>query len=163
KPHKAPQSGELVLPAGVPLAAAQAFIERCHSVGTVELLRHYRGVFYCWAETHWREYDDETLERDLYSFLRPALVPDKKGNVGPYNPTQSKVREIVHALKRGCLVQRDWDQPCWLGENEYRPAANLIAGRNGILNLETRELQPHSPLFFTTNCVPLDYDPEAPK
>jgi len=50
-----------------------------------------------------------------------------------------------------------------LGTPEYRPAANLVACRNGILNLETRQLLPHDPLFFTTDCLPLDYDANAPK
>jgi putative DNA primase/helicase len=61
------------------------------------------------------------------------------------------------------LVSRDWDLPCWLGTPEYTPAANLVACRNGILNLETRELRPLDPLFFTTNVMPLDYDANAPQ
>jgi putative DNA primase/helicase len=69
----------------------------------------------------------------------------------------------VHALRRGCLVSRDWDTPCWLNTSEYSPAVDLVACRNGILNLKTRELAPHDPLFFTTNCLPLDYDRTAPK
>ena len=61
------------------------------------------------------------------------------------------------------LIPREWDTPCWLDKNGYSPAPNLVACRNGILNLETRKLQPHDPLFFTANCLPLDYDPDAPK
>jgi putative DNA primase/helicase len=49
-----------------------------------------------------------------------------------------------------------------LGGN-YEPATDLVACRNGVLHLVTRELQPHDPLFFTTNCLPLDYEATAPK
>jgi hypothetical protein len=51
------------------------------------------------------------------------------------------------SLKRGCMVPTDWESPCWLGEPVYRPAGNLAACRNGILNLDTRELQPPNPPY----------------
>jgi putative DNA primase/helicase len=161
--HKPALSNQLILPAGGYLAAAEEFVARSHKAEDVILLRHYRGVFYIWTSTHWKEYADELLERDLYAFLKPAWVLDKKGKPSAYNPTKAKVAEIVHALRRTCQIPPDWEPPCWLGENAYRPAAHLIAVQNGILNLQTRKLKPHSPLFFTTNCAPLDYDRKAPK
>jgi putative DNA primase/helicase len=157
KAHKASGStaGKLVLPAGAPLRAAEEFVKRCHSVAEISLLRHYRGQFYLWTGTHYASHAEETLERDLYVFLNEALVVGKNGEAGPFNPTKNKVLEVVHALRRGTMVRPEWDVPCWL--------RNLVACRNGILNLETRELATHDPLFFATNCLPLDYDPAAPK
>ena len=129
------------------------------------MLWSYRGAFYEWTGTHYREYPDEELERDLYEFLNAALALSRHGKVTPFNPNKNKVSEIVHALRRCCLIPRDCDTPCWLEKtkSKYSPAANLIACRNGILNLKTRRLQPHDPLFFATNCLPLDYDAAAPK
>jgi putative DNA primase/helicase len=129
------------------------------------LLWSYRGAFYEWTGTHYREYPDEELERDLYEFLNAARALSRHGKVTPFNPNKNKVSEIVHALRRCCLIPRDCDTPCWLEKtkSKYSPAANLIACRNGILNLKTRRLQPHDPLFFATNCLPLDYDAAAPK
>jgi putative DNA primase/helicase len=164
KAHKAAQSGsQVMLPAGAPLVAADEFIKHRWSAADIPLLCSYRGVFYRYTETYYREYADEELERDLYGFLDAALVVGKGGKVAPFNPTKNKVLEIVHALRRGCLISHDWDTPCWLGTPKYRPAANLVACRNGILDLETRKLVPHDPLFFTTNCLPLDYDANAPE
>jgi hypothetical protein len=163
KAHKAGRSGnQIILPAGAPLAAAEAFIKHRYSLGEIPLLWSYRGAFYRWTGTHYCEYEDEALERDLYKFLNTALALGKSGTPGPHNPTKNKVLEIVHALRRGCLIPRDWDTPCWLGGN-HKPATDLVACRNGILHLVTRELQPHDPLFFTTNCLPLDYDAAAAK
>ena len=163
KAHTVGKSGsQLVLPAGAPVVAAEAFVKHRASVGEIPLLWSYRGAFYRYTGTHYREYADEALERDLYMFLNAALVMGRDGTPKPFNPTKNKVLEIVHALRRGCLISREWDTPCWLG-GEYRPAANLVACRNGILNLETRDLLPHDPLFFTTNCLPLGYDKATPK
>jgi RepB DNA-primase from phage plasmid/Family of unknown function (DUF5906)/D5 N terminal like len=164
KAHKPGQSGNrLILPAGAPLVAAEAFIEHKASEGKIPLLWCYRGAFYRWTGTHYREYPDETLERDLYVFLNAALVVGRNATLGPYNPTKNKVAEVVHALRRGCMIAREWETPCWLGTREYQPAPNLVACRNGILDLETRALQSHGPLFFATNCLPLDYDAAAPE
>jgi hypothetical protein len=162
KAHKAPVSGNLVLPVGAPVVAAEEFLKRCRSRGEIPLLRCYRGAFYLWAGTHYREHAEETLERDLYVFLNGALVPNNNGELSPYNPTKHKVQEVAHALRRGTLVDRDLDAPFWLEQTEYKPADNLVACRNGILNLVTRELTPHDPLLFVANCLPLDYDPGAP-
>ena len=35
--------------------------------------------------------------------------------------------------------------------------------RNGLLDINTRELHAHSPLYFCTVSVPFDYDANAPK
>jgi putative DNA primase/helicase len=164
KPHGPPQSGnQLILPAGVPLAAAEAFVKHRASLGDIPLLWHHRGAFYRWTGTHYQEYEEAALERDLYEFLKGVLARGKNNKIAPYNPTKGKVQEIVHALKRGCMIPTHWDPPCWLGKPDYRAASNLVACRNGILNVETRELQPIDPLFFTVNCMPLDYDAKTPK
>jgi putative DNA primase/helicase len=170
EPHKASRSatGALILPAGAPTEAADKFVQHCATRGQLPLLRHYRGAFYLWDETHYRLHREEALERDLYKFLKGAMVRKENGNIVPFNPTKSKVAEVVHALRRSALlVPEEWEVPCWLGvpgeRQEYKPATDLISCGNGILNLKTRELLPHDPLFFTPNALTFDYDPNAPK
>jgi putative DNA primase/helicase len=153
----------VILPAGAPLVAAEEYVKRHRSQGDVPLLRAYRGAFYLWVGTHYREHPDEKVEADLYAFLGEALAIARNGNIGPYNPTKNKVGEVRHALRRGLQIDRECEMPCWLGEQADRSAENLVACRNGILNLETRELLSRDPHFFTTNCLPLDYDPNAPE
>ena len=110
--------------------------------------------------SHYREYFNEELERDLYEFLRSALVQTKSG-VALFIPTTGKIREIVSALARLTLIPRDAEMPSWLDRTD--DASNLVACRNGILNLETRKLLPHNPGFFTTTCLPIEFDPKAPE
>jgi putative DNA primase/helicase len=166
---QATHSGDqLVLPAGAPMVAADEFIKHCWMVEGIPLLWAYRGAFYRYTGTHYREYADESIERDLYKFLNKALAVAKAGGIGPFNPTKGKVFEVVHALRRNCLIPQDWETPCWLEKGGlekggYRPAKKLLSCRNGILDLETRQLEPHDPSFFVTNCLPLDYDPSSPK
>jgi putative DNA primase/helicase len=162
KAHRAPGS-VITLPAGAPLAAAEAFLKHCHSQGDVPLLRHFRGAFYIWTGTHYRELSVESVEKQLYVFLKPVLV-QKKDRVEPFNPTRNKIGEIVHALQRGTLIDARLETPTWLGiQNDDRSAEHLVSCRNGILNIKTRELIPHDPYFLTMNCLPLDFDPDAPE
>ncbi len=39
---------------------------------------------------------------------------------------------------------------------------DLICLNNGILNINTMELKPHSPQYFFTHAINIDYDPQAP-
>src|SRR5262249_4343173 len=123
-------AGAPLLPVGAPLAAVEAFLKQCFSEGETPLLWSYRGAFYEWTGTHYREYADEELERDLYDFLNDALAIGKSGTPVPFNPTRNKVLETVHALRRCCLIPRDWETPCWLGKNKYTRAPDLVGCRN---------------------------------
>jgi P4 family phage/plasmid primase-like protien len=157
-----PLAGHVELAAGAPLDWAKEYMKPCYTQGGVPLLRHYRGAFYEWTGRHWRELPDESVESDLYAFLGEAVTVNKGGKVVSFNPTKHKVSETVHALRRVMLVNRDRETPCWLDGQESRSTANLVACRNGILNIVTRELLPHDPHFFNMNCLPLDFDAAAP-
>jgi putative DNA primase/helicase len=127
------------------------------------LLRHYRGSFYEYVGTHYRELADETVEAKVYEFLDQARIA-KNENLLPLNPTKGKVGEVVQALRRGAdtLINRNSEVPCWLDQRET-PAENLVSVQNGILNLETSQLAQHDVHFFTLNSLPIHYDPEAPE
>jgi putative DNA primase/helicase len=154
-------SDRVVLPKGVPTAAAQEFVNRCYRKDNVVLLRHFRGYFYRWVRTHWARYSEAAVVRELYTFLGDALAVDESGNAKPYNPNKHKVLEILHALQHGTLIADERDVPFWLDENGPRSVDDLVACKNGLLNLNTFELTPHTPCFFTTGSLPIAYDPDA--
>ncbi len=53
------------------------------------------------------------------------------------------------------------DQPCWLdGRND--DGGPYVACANGLLDVSTQDLLPHTPLYFNQTSVPFDYDPSAP-
>src|SRR5262249_3470525 len=54
----------------------------------------------------------------------------------------------------------DIDQPAWL---DGRSTGTIVAVANGLLEVETRNLLPHSPQFFNQTSVPFDYDKDAPE
>jgi putative DNA primase/helicase len=151
---------EVVLPKDAPWVAAERFLTDRYTRGDTRLLHYHRGAFYSWTGTHYRELIPETLQRELYQFLAPTVVITKKGEIEPFNPNKTKIGAIEHALQRLVLIDAKVDTPCWLGQG-HAPAKDVIVVQNGILNLRTRTLAQHSPLLFTTTCLPCDYSASA--
>jgi len=61
------------------------------------------------------------------------------------------VEEVLYLVKQKTLAQRE----------TLEPPINLVNVENGILDIETLELHPHSPDYYFTNRLPVKYDPEA--
>jgi len=162
KPHKPPESlsDRLVLPTDDPLPCARMFVEHKFTTEGAVGLQYYRGGFYRWVRTHYVETDEQEVRSKLYEFLKDALTI-RKGAYEPFKPTPAKVNSIVDALKAGIIQTRENNVPFWVEPLQNTSAEELIACRNGLLDIETRELKRHSPYFFNVNCLPFAYDPNA--
>jgi P4 family phage/plasmid primase-like protien len=68
------------------------------------------------------------------------------------------VNNALQALKANALVASTLAPPCLLPAGD-RP--NLLAVANGLLDLNTRELRPHTPDYFSTVCLPYAYEEAA--
>jgi putative DNA primase/helicase len=146
------------------VACGRQFIQARFWAEGKPCLHHYRGSFYSWRNTHFRERDDDYIRAELYEFLHKALTQNKAGNVVPFNPTTDKVNKIFDAIRAGCHLDAEQEAPCWLlGESEHPAPEQLIACRNGLLDITTRELSPHSPFFFNMNALEFDYQADAPR
>jgi putative DNA primase/helicase len=149
-----------------PMAVARMFITEhyTHADGT-SLIRHHRGDPYCWSGTAWPEAEERRIRSDLYCWLESAFYdnPKSKSPVPePFEPNRYKIANLVQALQAITHLDKDVTAPAWLEEGGARPAPGVVALANGILDLETRELVPHTPAFFTQHSLPFDYDPAAP-
>lgn len=49
----------------------------------------------------------------------------------------------------------------WVGQDEFAPPQGKVCVQNGVLDLQTRELESHSPDYYFTSQLNVDYDPEA--
>lgn len=86
-------------------------------------------------------YQDGTYHHDVTS-IEKAMV-----KVIPILP-DTKRKEVLKYLNVMCM-------------NAVPAPPNLIAFRNGILNIDTDELLPFSPEYVITNKIPWDYNPKA--
>jgi putative DNA primase/helicase len=131
-------------------------------------LRHYQDVFYRWVGTHYSPVRSGDLVSNIYALLAKATVQvGNKGLEDRFKPDDRAVGKVIHAL-RG-LVQLSDDAgtspplwTVWNGIARHTGApADIIACKNGLLNVRTRTLHPHTPFYFNTASLPFDYDANA--
>src|SRR5262249_51196964 len=125
-----------------------------------------RGSFYRWCGTHYTALEDNAIRAGLYAFLNSARTTKDEQSV-PFNPTTTKVNQIFDALKMGVYLNAHLEVPFLVTGQTELPAdldlRKFIACRNGLLNVDTRELLRHTPAVFNVNALDYDYDPNAPR
>lgn len=78
-----------------------------------------------------------------------------------YRFIESKMVEVIPTLKANHRTEVLKYLEIRTPEESQTSDANLIAFRNGVLDLETDELKPFSPDHVITNMIPWDYNPNA--
>jgi putative DNA primase/helicase len=145
-------------PPSMPMATARLFAAECCRHDGVLTLRHWRGGWWAWKSAQWTELEDRAVRSRLYSFTENAFYAVGK-KYEPWAPTRRKIGDLLEALAAICILPENTDQPCWLDE---RPGeAVIVATANGLLDVTSRTLIPHTPLFFNQTSVPFAYDSKA--
>jgi putative DNA primase/helicase len=157
----------LALSPGDPLETAREFVKRRYTVKDTRTLQLYRGQFYDWDSRCYQKMSDDDLRKEVYEFLDGAVIAGTggpKSQPKPFQPNQPKVNYAIDALRSVCLLPSDVEVPCWLDDNKV-PVRNVLPCKNGLLNVETRKIYPHSPSFFSFSVLPVSYtsNPKEPK
>lgn len=92
----------------------------------------------------WELVDEETLKHELTVAMWAS------------EPKDSTVNSAFRMLQKRCTAPH-----MKLGHWEGRNVTHLTACQNGILDVHTGQIEPHTPLFFTTSILPYAFDPVA--
>jgi putative DNA primase/helicase len=150
----------LLPPPNEPMAVARLFVEMHCQHERLLTIRCWNGSWWTWRVAHWSEVHERTVRSLLYHFTENALYLDAKGGPVPWAPTRRKVGDLLEALAAICILPQDFAQPCWLNN---RASGQIVAVANGLLDIDSERLHPHTPLYFSTVSVPFAYDPAAPE
>lgn len=124
-------------------------------------LLHWQGIWLWWRGTHWEELTPDGMKARLYPMLEGAswLKTDAKGNVEtvPWAPNRSKVSDLMEAMAAVHHLPPHYGMPSWLGKDAPSKSTTLIACENGLLDVTTRQLRPHTPQYLNRACVPFPY------
>jgi putative DNA primase/helicase len=145
-------------PPNMPMEVARAFVAK-HCIGDDLTLRHWRGGWWAWQGSHWVERENRQVRSLLYAFTEHALYVAGK-SMAPWAPNRHKIGDLLEALSAVCILPDQQDQPHWI---DGRATGTIVAVANGLLDLERRQLLPHTPLFFNQVAVPFEYDATAAK
>ena len=162
------KSKRLILDHRTPIVSAGIFRQEIRP----NLIRH-QADWYDYGGKCYQVKEDQTIISDVQQFLDDALcwvkVMDKNGNVrtvlAPFNPRAAEVKEVGFLLGNNIHLPKDeLSPPAFLdGRMDAKDARLIIPCQNGLLHLRTRKSLEHTPSFFSTYCLPINYDPKAPE
>jgi putative DNA primase/helicase len=150
---------QLLPPPSNPMAVARVLLQQhCHQPTGAFTLRHWRGSWMQWIGPAWSEVEDRTIRADLYHQVETANYSDGD-KIKPWAPNRHRMADLVDAVAAITHLSQQTQPPAWL-KAEW-DSTQLIACRNGLLDVASRALIQHSPNYFNTIAVPFDYDPDA--
>ncbi len=152
--------GGLVAPPGNPMAVSRQLVADRFTADGLTVVRAWRNAFHAWDGRCWPERDEREIRAILYRFLEHAVYEAASGT-RPWEPTRSKVANVLEALRAVVHLPDTVQPPAWIEGGRLDPH-DLIVTTNGILHVPTRDLLPHDPRLFVVHSVPFDYDAGAP-
>ena len=153
---------QVLPPPSAPVMVARAFVESCwlhNGAADALTIRYWCGSWWMWRTTHWVDAQPHTVRSLLYGFTADAIYFDKEGNPAPWSPNRYKIGDLLEALSSLVILPDDFEQPCWIDGRQTGP---IVATSNGLLDVASQQLLPHTPLYFGQVAVPFPYDPNAP-
>ena len=149
-----------------PMKVARALLPEWTHHGT-PTLRHWRGAWMQWTGPHWHEVEVAKVRSDLYLRTEHAIYPKLNPKTGehtdtPWAPNRTKIANLLEASASIVILPETVNTPAYLNGQPGNPG-NIVACRNGLLNIRTRQLNPLTPTFFNIVSSPIDYNPKAPE
>jgi putative DNA primase/helicase len=155
-----------------PMEVSRAIIGDKYQGGDFTVLRDLEGSWMNWKATYWEEITERDVRKGIYRILDDTYYEefgkdnggdDDEPKLKKWNPDKRKVANIMDALPAVVSQNSRLKPPCWLdGYEGPAPASRMVACHNGLLDIGTRILHPHTPKFFNLACTSFDYDPAAP-
>jgi P4 family phage/plasmid primase-like protien len=142
-----------------PLTNSRVMADHVFTDGGQRTLVRNQGEWFRYAGDRYVELSDEDLRGEVWRFLGAAQRATKS-DPAPFQPAMQHVTGVADALRSvvGVIVERE---PSWLPGFRGPDARRIISLENGLLDLTTRRLLPHSAGYFTRNALPFAWA-EAP-
>jgi putative DNA primase/helicase len=137
-----------------PLGSARALVALNYQHADGHRLKAWQDAFYRWDGARWVEMSTADIRAVAYDFI------DKVG-AAHFRPNQSRVSNLIDALKAAVNLDSSHQPPGWIAGPASAPPHELVACANGLLHLPTRRMLPATPRFFNMNAVPFAFDPHA--
>jgi putative DNA primase/helicase len=167
EPFREAARGRIILWRNRPLYSAERFLQYEQEWKGIRTLNHWRGSWWQWDGKRWRELDDDlAIEAKVQRFLMANDRRDESGKRVAFEPAPKHVSEVYRSVQRLVYVDTCFDQPGWFtGGKDGEPLVDdprlLVAVKNGLLYLPTRELFPFTPRFWSSNVLEYAYNAKA--
>jgi putative DNA primase/helicase len=149
----------VILDRADPFSIAHEFVTRKYfQYGHLGL--YWKGDgFWQFNGSHYEELEHAVLSAQVYSFINAAKCI-VRGNIPvPITVKPDDVDKVMKCIKAGVTIPAKLAQPCWI-ETE-KPAPELFAFKNRLVNVRTGEDFAPTPRLWITDAVNFNYDPAA--
>jgi putative DNA primase/helicase len=147
-----------------PMPSARALLSDRFTADGLPSMHHYRGTFWRWNGSCYRDADSDSVQAQIWSYLDGAKRYGKKGEKIDFQPNRGEVENVAAAFKAVCNLPGHVEAPAWLGDAQGKlPPHELLPVRNGLLHLPSGRLAKPSPAFFCMNASDVMFDPSAPE
>jgi putative DNA primase/helicase len=159
-----PLQAQFIIDLKAPVETARDFLAACHR-GEIVTLQRWQREFWEWDGSRWTVKDDDTVRSEMYKFLEQCRTGERV--LKEVKPDNKLVDKVMDALRSEVNLEPRYTMPMWLRRGElgreapFADIRNIVACRNGLLDLETMELLDHSPRYWSGNVLEFDYDPRA--
>ena len=126
-------------------------------------LRFYLGSWWLWQSDHYRHVNEKEFRAIVTQHVREALDASRTDR----KATCNLVRDVIGAMSGACLLSDTMRLPSWIGEGKRPGTGDLLAMKNGLLDLEgalkdkSRCLFDPTPGWFSLTHWPYDYRSSA--
>lgn len=147
-----------------PMPSARALLADRFTAGGLPTMHHYRGTFWRWNGSCYRDADNDSVQAQIWRYLDGAKRYGKEGEKIDFQPNRGEVENVAAAFRAVCNLPGHIEAPSWLADPGDLPAAGeFLAVQNGLLHLASGDLYPPTPSYFGLNSASLAYSPDAPE
>ncbi len=169
-----------------PMRLARVYLEKYQRLEGTDLntIAHWRDDWYRWTGTYWQRATTSEIQSRLYACVEHeldgiAIEREKTAVEGApvkaIRATQKLIADVLAGLRSLVIIPDRTEPNSYRSESGHWIKQEWMSVENGILKLsdllaadlingdsDTMEFViPHSPLWFSVNCLPYRYDPDA--
>ncbi|MBF0196854.1 MAG: hypothetical protein HQL32_04055 [Planctomycetes bacterium] len=153
---KKTNKGEVVMKYDTPVRTAEHFLNK--EIGPGNIL-FYSGDLYLYKKGVFSLITPDAFSAKAQKWLGKQKAYNKHGIIEPFAVETKKITEVRNALKNLILVPENESLTTnrWLNNRTDK----MLNFKNGLLNINNHNLEPHTLEYFSTNQLEVDYDPNA--
>jgi len=157
----APDRQLQIPPPDDPMAVARELARLRYTTDGKTTLRHWRGSWWEWTGSHWREVEERHVRQAVYRFTEHATFLGKKDEPQAWRPNRYKVADTMDGTAAISHTAEHVSMPSWVPARPGPAASEFVSVKNGLLHIGTEQLHDHDPAMFNGVSVPFAYDPSA--
>lgn len=151
-------------------AIARYLVSSRFTVSGDRTLIRSSGEWFEFDRSHYISRTEEDIRSAAWRILQNASQKDRFGRYAPLQPSSNQISSALDALRSVTALEvgvttagEVLKGPIWLDGRKDPDPRNLVVLENGVLDLTTRELSPHSPRLFSRNALPYAWTKDVPQ